>query len=213
MTVKKRERNVVPVYLIGAVWVFAVFALGVNAPAGYVGTALASVCAFLVGRAFFPDRWTEVQAPDPAPADPEEAALRQERERAAGELRRLNESIEDAEISQRLSHLEETCGKIFDQVIANPDKRPVVRRFLDYYLPTTLKLLNQYDRMDQLGAGGENVSAAKERVRSALGSVSGAFDKQLDALFQDDYMDISAEITVLEQMLRQEGLTEDGMRG
>ena len=208
MTVQKRERNAVPVYLIGLVWLVGIFALGVNTLAGYVGTALASACAFFVGRAIFPDRLVEVQAPDPAPADPEEAALQQERARAVGELHRLNDSIEDEEISRCLFHMEETTGKIFDQVMANPAKRSAVGRFMDYYLPTTIKLLNQYDRMDQLGTSGENVTAAKERVRSVLGTVSAAFDKQLDALFQDEYMDMSAEITVLEQMLRREGWTE-----
>ena len=208
MTVQKRQRSVVPVYLIGLVWLVGIFALGVNTLPGYLGTALASACAFFVGRVLFPDRFVEEQVPEPEPDDPEEAALKQERQRALGELHRLNDNIEDAEISQYLFHMEEITGKIFDQVMANPAKRPAVRRFMDYYLPTTIKLLNQYDRMDQLGTGGENITAAKERVRSVLGTVSGAFDRQLDALFQDEYMDMSAEITVLEQMLRQESLTE-----
>ncbi len=210
MTVKVKERSVVPVYLVALVWIFSTFALHVNTLPGYIGTVLASVAAFLVGRLFFPDQLKEVERPDPPPADPERYAMEQERNRAVSELHRLNENIADEEISQILFHLEEVTGKIFDQLIAAPAKASSARRFLDYYLPTTIKLLNQYDRMDQLGAAGSNVTAAKERVRSSLHTVSAAFDKQLDALFQDDYMDISAEITVLEQILKQEGLADSG---
>lgn len=197
-----------PVYFIALVWIFAVFALRVNSAAGLLVTALVSTGAWFGGRILFPDRFVEVEAPEPPPSDPEEAALRKDRERAVGELHRLNGNIQDPEISAQLSHIEEVTGRIFDQVLTNPGKRSAVRRFMDYYLPTTIKLLNQYDRMDQLGVGGENITAAKERVRNVLGTVCAAFDKQLDALFQDEYMDISAEITVLEQMLRQEGLTD-----
>ena len=103
--------------------------------------------------------------------------------------------------------MEAAADRIFDHVLAHPEKRSVVRRFMDYYLPTTIKLLNQYDRMDQLGMGGENITAAKDKIRAMLETVSAAFDKQFDSLFRDEYMDISAEITVLEQMMQQEGLT------
>ena len=66
--------------------------------------------------------------------------------------------------------------------------------------------------MDDLGVKGEHIDQTKEKIRAALDTVAAAFDKQLDGLFQDESMDVSAEITVLEQMLAQEGLTEDGLK-
>lgn len=209
MKVTKQKRSVVPVYLIALTWLIATFLFGVKTVTGYGVTAAVSVLAFFVGRLLFPDQVWEEEAPQPAPEpeDPEVAALQKERERAVSELRRLNENIADEEISARLSHMEAAADRIFDHVLAHPEKRSVVRRFMDYYLPTTIKLLNQYDRMDQLGMGGENITAAKDKIRAMLETVSAAFDKQFDSLFRDEYMDISAEITVLEQMMQQEGLT------
>lgn len=211
MKVTKRERSVFPVYLIALVWIFSAFAMGIHGLLGYVGTAIFSAAAYFVGRAIFPDKFVEQEVPDPEPADPELAALKKERDRAVSEIRRLNDAIEDQEISDRIDHIERITGKIFDHLLEHPEKKTLVRRFLDYYLPTTIKLLNQYDRMDNLGVSGANIDQTKDKIRAMLDTVCSAFDKQLDSLFQDESMDVSAEITVLEQMMAQEGLTGSGM--
>ena len=201
MKVTKRKRSVVPVYLIALTWLIATFLFGVKTVTGYGVTAAVSVLAFFVGRLLFPDQVWEEEAPQPAPEpeDPEVAALQKERERAVSELRRLNENIADEEISARLSHMEAATDRIFDHVQFMPQFHQFPGQFLDPH--------NQYDRMDQLGMGGENITAAKDKIRAMLETVSAAFDKQFDSLFRDEYMDISAEITVLEQMMQQEGLT------
>ena len=211
MKVTKRERSVFPVYLIGLVWIFSAFAMGIHSIWGYVGTAIFSAAAYFVGRAIFPDKLVETEVPYPEPADPELAALKKERDRAISEIRRLNDNIEDPEISAQMDHIEQTAGKIFDYVLEHPEKKSLVRRFLDYYLPTTIKLLHQYDRMDSLGVSGENITGTKAKIRGMLDTVCSAFDRQLDSLFQDESMDVSADITVLEQMMAQEGLTGGGM--
>mgnify|MGYP000605283137 FL=1 len=133
-------------------------------------------------------------------------ALIKERDRAVGEMRRLNDSIEDEEISAQIDHLEEVTRKINDLVVKQPKKLPQIRRFLDYYLPTTLKILNAYDRMDAAGISGENIDATKKKVEQMMATISQAFDRQLDALFGDEALDISTDITVMEQMLQREGL-------
>ena len=151
--------------------------------------------------------------PDPEPApepEPEHAApedpLAVERARALAELRRLDENIEDAKLSAQIVHMEEVTGKIFDIVAGQPAKLPQLRRFLNYYLPTTLKLLNAYDRMGAAGVEGANIDGTMGRIDAMMDKVVEAFDKQLDALFADEALDISTDITVLEQMLAQEGL-------
>ena len=121
-------------------------------------------------------------------------------------MRRLNDSIEDETISAQIDHLEEVTSKIIDQVIKEPAKLPQIRRFLDYYLPTTLKLLNAYDRMGAAGVEGANIDGTMGRIDAMMDKVVEAFDKQLDALFADEALDISTDITVLEQMLAQEEL-------
>ena len=128
-------------------------------------------------------------------------------------MRRLNDAIEDEEISRRIDQLEDATGKIIDQVIAHPEKLPQIRKFMNYYLPTTLKLLNAYDRMGAAGVSGENIDGTMGKIESMMDTVVRAFDKQLDALFGDEALDISTDITVLENLLAQEGLAGEQLGG
>ena len=225
---KHVKRSVVPIYLVGVVWlVFALF-FSLHTPADYLVCAAVSVAAFVVGKAIFPDKHFQMpgeeqpkqekkqeekkQEAPKSTGNPEVDKLIKERDRAIGEMRRLNDSIEDETISAQIDHLEEVTRKIIDQVVAQPQKLPQIRRFLDYYLPTTLKILNAYDRMDAVGVAGENISSTKERVERMMGTIVKAFDKQLDALFGAEAMDISTDITVMENLLAQEGLAGDGKK-
>ncbi|KAB4601250.1 hypothetical protein GA029_27685, partial [Bacteroides thetaiotaomicron] len=122
-----------------------------------------------------------------------------------------NEAIEDEKISAQIDHLEDTTAKIIQHVVDNPQKRSQISRFLNYYLPTTLKLLNAYDRMDAAGVSGTNIDGTMGKIETMMDTVVAAFDKQLDALFGDVAMDISTDITVMENLLAQEGLS-GGMR-
>ena len=252
---KHVKRSVIPIYLVGVVWL--VFGLGLRLyqPVDYILCALVSVAAFVVGKAIFPDKSYQIAggedeeekkqaeqeaqkraeeahaAREKAQAEREERQRREqeekvrqaqqakstgnseidklilERERALSEMRRLNDSIEDETISAQIDHLEEVTRKIIDQVIQDPKKLPQIRRFLNYFLPTTLKILNAYDRMDAVGISGENIDATKAKVEAMMGTIVKAFDKQLDSLFGAEAMDISTDITVMENLLAQEGLS------
>ena len=139
-----------------------------------------------------------------------EAAQTKDRyQKILDELRRVNDAIPDEEMSDKISRLEAVSAKIFEQAKTDPDKLPRMRKFMDYYLPTTLKLLNAYDRMGAQGVSGENIDATMQRVESMMGTIVTAFEKQLDMLFGSEAMDISADITVLENMMKREGLSED----
>ena len=85
-------------------------------------------------------------------------------------------------------------------------KTGALRQFLNYYLPTTLKILNAYAQMDAQGVEGENITAAKARIEGMMDKVVDGFEKQLDQLFQTDAMDIAADVEVLERMLEKDGL-------
>jgi hypothetical protein len=91
--------------------------------------------------------------------------------------------------------------------LEKPEKKGELRTFLNYYLPTTIKLLNEYDRMDNLGVSGQNIDGTKKKIEGMLDTICVAFDKQLDALFSDTAMDITADVTVLNQMMQQQGLS------
>ena len=224
---KHVKRSTIPIYLVGVVWlVFGLF-LSLSRPMDYVLCAVISIAAFVVGKAIFPDKHYQMpgqaeekkeenkeekkpEAPK-STGNPEIDNLIKERERALSEMRRLNDSIEDETISAQIDHLEEVTSKIIDQVIKEPAKLPQIRKFMSYYLPTTIKLLTAYDQMSRQGVSGENITGTMEKVERMMSTIVLAFEKQLDSLFGDEAMDISTDITVLENMMVREGLASDDL--
>ena len=215
---KQVKRSVLPIYLVGVTWLVCALFFSLRSMTDYLVCAAVSAVVFIAGKAIFPDKTYTVpdaekkqekkQPEQPkTTGDPKIDALIKERERAISEMRRLNDAIEDEKISAQIDHLEQTTGKIIDHVVAHPKKLPQISRFMSYYLPTTIKLLNAYDRMDSTGVAGDNISGTKQRVEKMLDTLVQAYDNQFDALFGDEAMDISTDITVLENLLRQQGFT------
>jgi 5-bromo-4-chloroindolyl phosphate hydrolysis protein len=214
------KKTVAPIYAVGILWLVWGLFFPLYRPFHYVLAILASIAVYFLGKTIWPDR--AYQTPETQQAQPRQKekkaqtaestgdaeldALLAERDKAVSEMRRLNDSIQDPAISQQIDHLESTTKKIIAQVVQNPKKLPQIRKFMSYYLPTTLKLLNAYDRMDTAGISGANIDGTKDKIEDMMGTIVTAFDKQLDALFGDEALDISTDITVMEQMLNQEGL-------
>ena len=123
------------------------------------------------------------------------------------ELRAVNDAIPDEEMSNKISRLEAVSAKIFAQAKTDPEKLPRMRKFMEYYLPTSLKLLQTYAELDAQGVEGENIRESKRRIEQTMDTLVQAFETQLDQLFQSDAMDVSADIDVMENMLRADGLT------
>ena len=217
-TVKKIRRSVAPFYGVAAVWVVYALAFDLYRPTHFIFAAVLSAGVYLLLRAVCKDEEYEVEIrnpPKPEPAstgNPELDKMIRDGALAVEEMKRLDENIEDEKISQAIRKLEQTSQAIFQQVREAPEKLPQIRKFMDYYLPTTLKLLNAYDRMSSVGVGGENIDSTKERVEAIMDTIVAAFDKQLDGLFGAEALDVSADITVLETMLAREGLAGDQMK-
>lgn len=213
----RRVKSPYPIYAVGAVWVLWALLLPMYRLSDFLICAAGSLAVYALTRQFvWKDAVITVADPIPEPKTEEERALaelRAERDRAIGEMRRLNGAIADEKISGQIDHLEEVTGKIFDAVAEDPEKRGQIRRFLQYYLPTTLKILNAYDRMDGAGVEGENIGGAKGKIEAMMDQIVAAFDKQLDSLFGAEALDISTDITVMEQMLAREGLGGTQMPG
>ena len=125
------------------------------------------------------------------------------------ELRSLNNTIEDIPISDKIDRIEGLTAKIFRIVEENPEKLPQIRRFMNYYLPTTLKLLRSYATLEKQGIKGENITTAKENIGRILDTLAKGYEQQLDQLFKSDAIDIGADINVLENMMQQDGLAGD----
>ena len=140
-------------------------------------------------------------------AQPEEAKAEDNYAQILNQLRALNDAIPGEEMSDKISRLEAVSAKIFAQAKQNPDKLPQMRKFMDYYLPTALKLLKTYAELDAQGVEGENIRESKQRIEQVMDTLVTAFEAQLDRLFEDDALDVSTDIDVMENMLRADGLT------
>ena len=127
-------------------------------------------------------------------------------------IRAVNDAIPDPVMSAKIDRIGEITGRILDYQRQNPNKAPQLRQFLNYYLPTTLRLLETYANLEAQGVNGENITAAKVRIEGMMDKVVEGFEKQLDQLFQADAMDIAADVEVLEQMLQKDGLGGSGLQ-
>ena len=127
-------------------------------------------------------------------------------------IREANDAIPGEEISNKISRMEMLVDRIFDRVEQNPETVDDIHRLMDYYLPTTIKLLEAYEDLDAQPVQGENIISSKKEIEKTLDTLNTAFEKLLDDLFQDTAWDVSSDISVLNMMLAQEGLTEDGIK-
>ncbi len=127
------------------------------------------------------------------------------------QIREENDLIPDPALSQQMDDLERLCGQIFRTVAEKPRKAPQIRRFMEYYLPTTLKMLKSYRVMDQREVTGQNAQEARSRIVKAMGVVLAACQRQLETLYHDDMLDVTTDIDVLEQMLKRDGLIDSDL--
>ncbi len=124
-------------------------------------------------------------------------------------IRECNDAIPGEEISRKLDKMEQLVQRIFDEVRIHPEVAPDLQKMMNYYLPTTSKLLDAYRELDKQPIAGENISNTKAEIEQTVDTLNIAFEKLLDSLFADRAWDISSDISVLNTMLAQEGLKED----
>lgn len=150
--------------------------------------------------AYFAAAETAKQPPQEAPQSPPpegyDAILHQ--------IRDLNDRIADEALSAKIDRLEQVSGRIFKLIENDAAKRASAGKFLNYYLPTTLKLLENYAAFEEAGVSGENLSQAKAKIEKTMDSIVDGFEHQLDELYRADAMDIDSDIRVMETMLRRD---------
>jgi len=205
------HKSAAPLYAAAVVWVLYALLFPLYRVIHFVVVAAASALVYLIAKALCPDVVEEVKEEE-KPRTTGNAELDKmiaDGKLAISEMKRLNDNIQDETISRQIDRMEEISGKIFAQVEAEPKKLPQIRKFMSYYLPTTLKILNAYDRMSGQGVAGENISGTMKRVEDMLETIVQAFEKQLDSLFGAEALDISTDITVLDNMMAREGLVDD----
>lgn len=235
---RKRRRGIGPVGTIVLIWVFFAFILPVlRLSGGLIAAGLAIMASVWAANALrrkaekrkdeqaseaIPVQYTKVtsepekpaaqEAPaaEPSPYSPEVQAVIQEGRTALKEMGRLYASIPNPEIRSRINELMSVSDKIIRDAIDDPADVPQIRKFLDFYLPTTIRLLNAYDRMSAQEFGGENITGSMQRIEEMLDTTIAAYKKQLDALFANQAADIQMDIDTMNTMLAREGLGGKG---
>jgi 5-bromo-4-chloroindolyl phosphate hydrolysis protein len=143
--------------------------------------------------------------------DPEKKELRYVVETGNNYIKQIKEakeSIHEVEIGLKLDRLYSIVGQILSFIEKNPKKLSSVNKFIKHYLPITLKLVNAYKELNEQPVEGENIRNAKKEINNTIDTINTAFEKLLDDLFEDVAMDISTDISVLETLFSQEGLTK-----
>ena len=140
---------------------------------------------------------------------PEIDPIVEEGNKALSEMGRLYMSIQDTEVRSKINEIMRITDKIVQDAIQDPSDIPQIKKFMNYYLPTTIKLLNAYDRMSSLGVEGENIDKSMKNINEMLDAAILAYKKRLDSLFANQALDIETDIDVMNQMLAREGLSEN----
>jgi hypothetical protein len=143
--------------------------------------------------------------------DPDVDALLEKGRGMIAEIRAENDRIPDSSLSDKLEKLENLCAEVFRAVYDKPAKAPQIRKFMDYYLPTTLKMVRGFRTLDERGITGAQAQDARRRIGDALDVVIHGCQRLLENLYRDDVLDLTTDIDVLEQMLKRDGLTESDL--
>lgn len=143
----------------------------------------------------------------------EEQALLAKGNAYVARIRAINQQIPDPEITRKISQIETVVQKIFEYASEHPEVIGDLQRLMDYYLPTTVKLLDAYADLDAQPIQGENITSAKREIEETLDTLSVAFERLLDSIFKDMTWDVSTDISVLHTVLAQEGLVEGAFEG
>lgn len=121
-------------------------------------------------------------------------------------IREVNDAIADPLMTEKIDKIEELTGKIFKLLDERPEKSGELRSFMNYYLPQTLKILENYAKLEAQGIEGENITEAKAKIEGMMDKMVDGYETQLDKLFANDVLDISADLKVMEQMMEKDGL-------
>lgn len=205
---ERKIRSAIPIYIAAAVWLVYGLLGKIYTTAGFFICAFLSAAGYLIGSLIFPGR-VVVEEKKVSTGDKSVDEMILSGREMLKTVTRVNDAIPSEAISRDLDRIYAAGSAIYEKLEAEPGRVNDVRRFMNYYMPTTEKLLNGYLQLAALKTPGENVKNAMARVEGTLGTIAGAFEKMLNDLYNAQVLDYTTDITVLETMLKGEGLTEE----
>ena len=210
--VEKKIPSALPIYLAAGAFLLCALALPIYRLWALVAAALIAAAAYVLGQKLFRPRTVLVDAPAAvyATGAQEVDPLLHTAQRNVDSIARLNEAIEDAGLSAAMDRMEQAGRAILAEVAKAPAKAKDIRKFTAYYLPTAVKVLTTYARLDTSGA--KNAQALMAEVKKNADTIATAFESQLDALFSGEALDVSTDLKVLDGIARGDGLVDEGLK-
>ena len=205
--IRTQKPSVLPYYAAALAFVVLCAVLPVYRLWALLAALGAAVLAFAGAKKICPPRVVETEVPFHTGVDDVDAMLT-EMQQQLDTLHALNEALPDPQLSAAMARMEKAGRSIVETVEATPAKAKQVRRFANYYLPDAVNVLQQYAKLAKQGVRGENAAAIRAEVEHNAASIATAFENQLDALYAAESMDLSADITVLQNMLKGQGLSK-----
>ena len=203
--IRTRKPSVLPYYAAALAFVVLCAVLPVYRLWALLAALGAAVLAFAGAKKICPPRVVETEVPFHTGVDDVDAMLT-EMQQQLDTLHALNEALPDPQLSAAMARMEKAGRSIVETVEATPAKAKQVRRFANYYLPDAVNVLQQYAKLAKQGVRGENAASIRAEVEHNAASIATAFENQLDALYAAESMDLSADLTVLQSMLKGQGL-------
>jgi len=202
---KKHIKSAMPIYCAAVIWLVMGLILPIYKLWAILVTLVISVAAAIVLKKVFPGRDIEIEKK----AASGNADVDRQIEEGRATLKRLhdaNDAIPDEKISACIERMENAGAAIFDALEKDVSKANQVRRFMNYFLPTAEKLVASYVAFAQAPVKGENVLSAMKSVENSLSLIADAFEKQYDSLYRNESYNLEAEVSVMETLLKGQGL-------
>jgi len=213
---RKKKFNTGPLYGFSITWLLISLAVPLYRLWALLLAVLGSgFVAYMMGKSAARKELKEKAAEDKSKAKaepvrksygPEIDPIIEEGNRALSEMGRLYLSIKDTDVRMKINEIMRITDKICQDAIEDPSDIPQIKKFMNYYLPTTIKLLNSYDRMSAQGIEGDNLDKSMKSINEMLDAAIEAYKKRLDSLFENQALDIETDIKVMNTMLAREGL-------
>ena len=205
-----KRKSVIPVYGLMIVWVLYCVFVPLSGFWSFFWLAIAGAISFFVLSLIFPGKTVSIDATEEPQRTGDEKidTLLTEGGKSIAEMQGFSNAITDESVRSKANELISITDKIFKKLLVEPGVYTQVKRFADFFLPTTVKLLGSYVKFSQSGVEGENITSTMERINSALDTTLVSYRKFFDSLFENQALDIETDISVLDTMLKKEGLLD-----
>lgn len=201
-TVEKRIKSAMPLWITAALVIICGLIFPLYRIWGILVSAAVCLIGYLIAKGIFKDKVVQLEiAPEYKTGVPELDKSLSEADAHIVALRKLNERIPDENVTAAIDRMVKAGDGILAELSKNPTKARSMRRFLTYYLPTSVKLMEGYAMQQEAGYQGENLKEIKERIETNAETIARSFETSLDSLYAGEAIDISSDIAVLDSMV------------